>query len=59
MWRPYVIDHDDYDTWSAAGGEDYAARARRFAREMFTSHVAEPLAEDVRRGLAALSGRTG
>ena len=41
MWVPYVTDRDNYDSWTAGGAEDYATRARQYARELVQSHKPE------------------
>ena len=57
MWMPFVTDHDDHDTWSAAGGEDYAVRARRYAGEVMASHNPEPLSEELSARLGEACSR--
>lgn len=39
-WQPYAADHKDYDTWHRDGAEDYATRARNYARDLLASHQA-------------------
>ncbi len=56
MWRPLVVDHTDYDTWSADGAADYAARAREYARDLIGSHRVKPLASALDAELGKLSG---
>jgi len=59
MWQPYVTDHNDYDTWSGDGAQDYATRARDYAREIVASHEPKALDEDLDpalRGLCCVSG---
>jgi len=43
MWLPLAFDHETYDTWAANGAQDYAARARQYARELVDSHQPQPL----------------
>ncbi|MGD8996640.1 MAG: trimethylamine methyltransferase family protein [Anaerolineae bacterium] len=47
MWKPYVTDHKDYDTWHADGAEDFATRAREFGRKMVRSHQPKALGESL------------
>jgi trimethylamine--corrinoid protein Co-methyltransferase len=47
MWRPYVTDHDDYDTWHAAGAQDYAERARTYGQKLAQTHVPQALDDSV------------
>lgn len=59
MWQPYVTDHDDYDTWSANGGKDYAMRAREYAQSIIASHEPHPLDEDLAPALRSLRRTSG
>jgi trimethylamine---corrinoid protein Co-methyltransferase len=43
MWQPYVTDRNRYDAWSAAGGKDYALRAREHCRQLLKSHEPQPI----------------
>lgn len=43
IWRPFAIDHKDYDTWHDDGAKDYATRAREHALDIISSHQAESL----------------
>ena len=52
MWIPLALDHDGYDTWTANGAQDYASRARAYARELLDSHQPQSLDD-------ALSTRLG
>jgi trimethylamine--corrinoid protein Co-methyltransferase len=43
LWAPRVADRHNYDAWWAAGGTDYAARARDEARRLVQGHQPVPL----------------
>jgi trimethylamine--corrinoid protein Co-methyltransferase len=44
MWAPRLADRRNYETWSAGGGQDCAARARDDARQLVHAH--QPLLLD-------------
>ena len=54
MWVPYVADRRDYDGWVAAGGQDYAARAREHAQDLLSSHQPHPVNDAVEERLREL-----
>jgi trimethylamine---corrinoid protein Co-methyltransferase len=45
MWQPYVTDRDRHDAWAAAGGKDYAQRARDCCRQLLKAHHPQPIEE--------------
>jgi trimethylamine--corrinoid protein Co-methyltransferase len=47
LWIPYVLDHDIYDKWQAAGSCDYAGRARDQAHQLVESHQPVPLDDSI------------
>lgn len=42
-WQPYSLDHQDYDTWLAEGGKEYALRALDYAESVLNEHQPDPL----------------
>jgi trimethylamine--corrinoid protein Co-methyltransferase len=38
MWLPMIADHTAYDQWVEKGAQDYATRARAYARKIVNSH---------------------
>lgn len=56
VWRPHVFDHQDYDTWSADGARDYAARAREYALDLLSSHEVQSMDSKIVPDLKKLSG---
>ena len=55
MWVPYVTDRNGYDSWVANGSQDYAARAREYARQLIESHQPEAIDDSVDTTLRQLS----
>lgn len=53
-WQPYTLDHQDYDTWQAEGGKDYALRALEYAEELLEDHQPAALEPDLDRALQNL-----
>jgi trimethylamine---corrinoid protein Co-methyltransferase len=56
LWRPYAVDHQNYDRWSERGSEDYATRARSTAASLLARHTPPPLPAAMEDGLRALCG---
>ena len=54
MWQPMVTDGQPYKTWKDAGSKSAADHAREKAKEILKTHEVEPLAEDIRKELAAI-----
>lgn len=53
-WQPYTLDHQDYDSWLAEGGKDYARRALEYAEELLSSHQPSALDPALDRELQKL-----
>jgi trimethylamine--corrinoid protein Co-methyltransferase len=54
MWQPSVTDGTVYQAWKAGGMKSAADHARAKAREILKTHEVSPLADDVRKELAAI-----
>jgi trimethylamine--corrinoid protein Co-methyltransferase len=54
-WQPLAFDHEVYDTWAAAGSQDYTTRARKRAAEIVDSHKPEPIEASLAAALLELS----
>ncbi|HUV61394.1 MAG TPA: trimethylamine methyltransferase family protein [Thermoplasmata archaeon] len=54
MWQPGVTDGQPYKNWKAAGSKNAADHARDKAIEILKTHTVEPLADDIKKELAAI-----
>ncbi len=54
MWQPMVTDGTPYKAWKAAGSKGAVEHAREKAKEILRTHHPAPLAEDLRKDLAAI-----
>jgi trimethylamine--corrinoid protein Co-methyltransferase len=58
-WYPVLIDHNNYEGWSARGGKDLGRRAGERVEKILAEHRPEPLPETVKRRLREIVGRAG
>jgi len=56
-WIPTVLDRNNFDAWSAAGGEALYARLNRKAKAILAEHTVEPLPDAVRAAIQAVIDR--
>ncbi len=56
-WYPQLLDRDNFDAWSAAGGSTLRQRARQRVTEILEEHQPEPLPADVQARIDAIVDR--
>jgi len=56
-WYPKLLDRDNFDGWSAAGGSTLRQRARERVIEILEAHHPEPLPSDVQARIDAIVDR--
>ena len=53
-WFPKLSFHDTYETWKAAGSQEFGEKADNFTAEIIDSHESEPLDPDLQKTLNSI-----